>query len=95
MDPNQRKDQDRSAANKPQEPNKQQREEKPVMPGPGERRDPNQGEDPASSPENSQPYDDKNKPYDDKNRPGGQKAGSKPDEQKPQNPDADTLKPGR
>jgi hypothetical protein len=87
MDPNQTKHQDRSAANKPQEPNKQ-REEKPVMPGPGERKDPNKREDPASIPENNQPYDDKG-------RPAGQRGGPKPDEQEPQNPGVDTLKPGR
>jgi hypothetical protein len=90
MDPNQTKHQDRSTANKPQDPNKQ-REEKPKMPGQGERRDPNKSDDPAAIPENNQPYDDKG-------RPAGQKGGQNrpyPDEQDPENPGVDTLKPGR
>lgn len=93
MDPKQAKDKDRSAAgNKPREQDKQ-REEKPTMPGPGERRDPNKGkvgEDPAAIPENNQPYDDKT-------RPAGQKGSPQrpqPEEDSPRNPGVDTLKPG-
>lgn len=94
MDPNQAKNQDRSAAgNKPREQDKQ-REEKPTMPGPGERRDPNKGkEDPSGIPENNQPYDDKTRPAGHKG--SAQPGRPQPDDESPRDTGVDTLKPGR
>jgi len=92
MDPKQTKDQDRSATGTDPREQQKKREEKPAMPGPGERKDPSKGkvgEDPSAIPENNQPFDDKN-------RPGGQKGSpQRPQPEDPQNPGVDTLKPGR